>query len=191
MGMSRGVGAALLAAAVVLSGCGTGDESATTTSPSAEAPVNPWDLPLEERPDLFDPCAEIPVTAIEEGVGGAVESEEQLRIERRGELLSCGWRNQEVILNILSTWKSRDEYLNDEMYIASEHSVADRTGLRLTNSGARSCRHVLFTSSGTIFTSVDLVHGLSAFKGENFTTPCEVLDDAIMPALNYLPEGDF
>ena len=189
--MSRGVVAALLAAAVVLSGCGSTEEHAATTSPSPETPVNPWDLPLDERPDLFDPCTEIPVAAIEEGVGGPVEPEDQLQIEKRGELLSCGWRNQEAIFNILSTWKSRDEYLNDEMYIASEHSIAEKTGLRLTNSGTRSCRYVFFSSSGAIFTSVDLVHGLSAFKGENFVDPCEVLDDAIMPTLHYLPEGDF
>lgn len=105
--MSRGVGAVLAAAAVVVSGCGAGDGEGTTTSALPEAPVNPWDLPLEERPDLFDPCAEIPIEAVEEALGGPVELDEQLRIERPGELLSCGWRNREVIFNVLSTWKSR------------------------------------------------------------------------------------
>ena len=63
----------LVAAAVVVSGCGADHGEGTTTSASPEAPVNPWDLPLEERPDLFDPCAEIPIEAVEEALGGPVE----------------------------------------------------------------------------------------------------------------------
>src|SRR5699024_80758 len=100
VGMSRGVGAVLVAAAVMVSGCGADDGAVTTTSPPTEAPVNPSDLPLEERPDLFDPCAEIPIEAVEEALGGPVEPDEQLRIDRPGELLSCGWRNRDVIFTV-------------------------------------------------------------------------------------------
>ena len=62
----------MVAVAVVLSGCATGDgnnQGATTTSPAAdEAPANPWDVPLEQRPALFDPCEEIPIEAVEEAI---------------------------------------------------------------------------------------------------------------------------
>jgi len=182
----------LVAAAVMVSGCGADDGEVTTTSPPPEAPVNPWDLPLEERPDLFDPCAEIPVEAVEEALGGPVEPDEQLRIERPGELLSCGWRNRDVIFTVLATWKSRDEYLNDRMFVADEHTVAGRPGLRLTDkSQARSCRLAIFTSSGTVYSSIDLIHALSAFRGDNFADPCEVLDAVLPQTLRSLPEGDY
>ena len=182
----------LVAAAVVVSGCGADDGEGTTTSASPEAPVNPWDLPLEERPDLFDPCAEIPIEAVEEALGGPVELDEQLRIERPGELLSCGWRNREVIFNVLSTWKSRDEYLNDGIFITSEQSVAGRPGIQLADKSAtQSCRQAFFTSLGTVYSSIDLIHGLSAFRGENFVDPCEVLNTVAESTLHSLPEGDY
>ncbi|MDO8394341.1 MAG: hypothetical protein Q7T31_08140, partial [Dietzia sp.] len=83
------------------------NDQATTTSPAAaEETINPWDLPIEQRPALFDPCAEIPIEAVEQGVGGPVEPSEQLHNHRPGELFSCGWKNDEVLIDILSTWKS-------------------------------------------------------------------------------------
>ena len=188
---------ALVAALVVLSGCASadgGEEAPTTTSAAApEESGNPWDLPVEQRPALFDPCAEIPVEAIEEGVGSPVRADSELRIDRPGELLACGWKNEEVIFGVLSTWKSREDYLRDESFVASEFAVSGREGLRLLSKadmGSNSCRQLFFSSEGTLFVSVSLVHGLASFRGQNFADPCTALEESVHPVMKYLPRGD-
>ncbi|WP_440220212.1 DUF3558 family protein [Dietzia sp. MNB45] len=187
-----------MAAVVVLSGCASadgGEETSTTTSPAAaEEPGNPWDLPIEQRPALFDPCAEIPIEAIEEGVGSPVRQDEQLRINEPGDLLACGWKNGEVIFGVLSTWKSRGDYLGDDSLVASESKVSGRPSLRLLSKadmGENGCQQSFFTPEGTLIVSVDLIHGLFAFRGENFADPCSVLDESILSVMPYLSEGDF
>ena len=192
------MGAALVAVGVVLSGCASadgGEEAPTTTSAAApEESGNPWDLPVEQRPALFDPCAEIPVEAIEEGVGSPVREDSELRIDRPGELLACGWKNEEVIFGVLSTWKSREDYSRDKMFEVSEFEVAGRPGVRLIGTadmGRHSCQQLFFTSQGTVFASVDLVHGLGSFKGEILADPCSVLSEVIVPTMPFFPKGDF
>lgn len=188
--------AAALAACVVLSACasGEGGQQATTTSPSAtEVPGNPWDLPIEQRPALFDPCAEIPVEAIEQGVGGPVEPADQLNNHRPGELLSCGWKNDEVLIGVLSLWKSHNDFSSEGEYVLSQQDIDDRPGYRASawdGSGPSTCRQLFFTSSGAVLITVDLISGLRSFRGENFAEPCEVLDHLAGPILPYVPEGD-
>lgn len=194
--MSRGVGAALVAAAVVLSGCGSAQESVTTTSPSPETPVNPWDLPLEERPALFDPCAEIPVEAVEEALGGSVEPIDLFTRHQPGGLMVCGWASDEVDLTVLSTWKSRADYLEDSAFtiIDSEAKVGNRNGLRaLDNSDAaeRGCTQMFFTSRGTIWVELNMFSITREFHGERSVQPCTALNEAAMSVINHLPEGDF
>ncbi|MGN0099370.1 MAG: DUF3558 family protein [Dietzia sp.] len=183
----------------MLSGCASADgeegPTSTTTSPAAaEESGNPWDLPIGQRPALFDPCAEIPVEAIADGVGSPVREDGELRIDRPGELLACGWKNDEVIFGALSTWKSREDYLQDESFVASELAVSGRDGLRLLSKadmGSNSCRQLFFSSEGTLFLSVSLIHGLAAFKGQNFADPCTALEESIRPVMQYLPGKDF
>lgn len=198
VGKSRAFVAAVVAAGVVLSGCASadgGEDMSTTTSPAgAEKPGNPWDLPIEQRPALFDPCSEIPVEAVEEGVGSPVRQDEQLQINQPGDLLACGWKNDEVIFGVLSTWKSRSDYLRDQSFVASESEIRGRPSLRLVSKsdmGENGCQRTLFTHKGTLFVSVDLIHGLSAYKGNNFADPCAALDESILPVMPYLPQGDF
>ena len=108
--------ATALVAAVVTAGCASGDgqDPVTTTSPAvAEAAGNPWDLPLGERPPLFDPCAEIPIEVVSEGAGKPVEQVDDLTHRRSTELMGCGWSNDELILSLLSTWKSKSDYIAD------------------------------------------------------------------------------
>ena len=192
--MSRGVGAALLAAAVVLSGCGAVEENVTTTSPSPETPVNPWDLPLEDRPALFDPCAEIPVEAVEEALGGPVEPDDRLHNGNPRSLISCGWKNNEAIFGVLGTWKSREEYVSDGSYAYTKIETGNRHGLRLvatSDLGANRCREVFFTSRGTAFISLDLFTGTTSFKGKDFVEPCEALSGISETILTYAPAGSF
>lgn len=195
VGMSRGVGAALAAAAVMLSGCGSTVES-TTTSPPPEASVNPWDLPLEERPDLFDPCAEIPIEAVEGALGGPVEPIDLFTRHQPGELLACGWASDEVDLSILSTWKSHSEYLNDSAIavLDAEHYAGDRPGVRGTErrgSENFGCIQLFFTEKGTVWVRSDLVGTFEEYRGERFTDPCKALDDATPALVTHIPAGDY
>ncbi|MFN3602110.1 MAG: DUF3558 family protein [Dietzia sp.] len=198
MGTLRGVSAAL-AACVVLSGCGAGqeDDQATTTSTAVtETPGNPWHLPIEQRPPLFDPCAEIPIEAVEQGVGGPVEKVDEFENRQTGELMSCGWANSELHFGVLSTWKSREDYLADRMFVIqdSNSEVEGRTGIRISERGDGSdstCLQLFFTGKGTVWVSLDLVNALNEFKGARFTPACEALSEAILPVVNYIPEGDF
>ncbi|MDX2358888.1 DUF3558 family protein [Dietzia sp. PP-33] len=184
---------------MVLSGCvaGQADDQATTTSPTtAEAPSNPWDLPIEQRPALFDPCAEIPVEAVEQGVGGPVEPVDEYTRHQPGGLMVCGWSTDEVDLSVLATWKSRDDYLNDDMFKVQDlsYEVMDRPGLRVGESDdytKKTCIQIFFTARGTIWTKLDLFGAFHEFKGERFADPCESLDEAMVPIMASFPEGDF
>lgn len=194
--MIRGVGAALTAAVLALSGCASSSGEEATTAQTPDAPVNPWELPREERPDLFDPCAEIPIEAIEEGVGSLVQPAEEFDNYRPGDLISCGWTTDELIITGAASWKSRDEFIQDEA-ITTIDSDSESTGRRTVRirDGAdgsdRSCSHVFFTTSGAVVFGIDQTSSLRSHKGENFAESCEVLDEVIVPVLETFPKGDF
>lgn len=198
MGTFRGVAAAV-AAGVLLSGCGAGqggDETTTTSPIVTETSANPWDLPIEQRPALFDPCAEIPIEAVEQAVGGPVEPDERLTNRRPGELVTCGWANSEVMINTIGTWKSREGYLADPSFFLrrQDSAILGRRGLTMVEAGDRTdstCLQLFFTGRGTAYIKLDLIDGLSEFRGQRFTKACDVLDEAIVPLLPYIPEGDF
>ncbi|HJC59934.1 MAG TPA: DUF3558 domain-containing protein [Candidatus Dietzia intestinigallinarum] len=194
--MSRGVGAVLVAAAVVVSGCGADDGEVTTTSPPPAAPVNPWDLPAEERPDLFDPCAEIPVEAVEEGAGSRLEVVDEFSNYRPGELISCGWKNDEVHISMLSTWKSKQEFLTDSSLFTldPESNSTGRPSVRMrerADSTDIGCFHLFFTELGTVMFRLDLISSLDEFRGERFVESCDALDEAAGHIVAYIPNGDF
>lgn len=192
--------AAVVAVGVVLAGCAPGDGGGSTTtapsSPVAEGPVSPWDLPLEERPPLFDPCEEIPVEAVEEGAGRPVEPMEDLENNLGGELISCGWKTDEIHIAVLSTWKSKSEYKFDPAYEVEdgEIEVAGRSGMQLVRRSLdpdMHCYAVFFTSQGTFWINVIVSNSLGRFQGEKFRKACDVLKTVAGPIVSNIPEGDF
>ena len=194
--MSRGVGAALLAAAVVLSGCGAVEENVTTTSPSPEAPVNPWDLPLEDRPALFDPCAEIPVEAVEEAVGGPFRTDDGMHNHRPNELHTCAWRDDEIMYVVTATWRSRQGFLTDSGFgpFDTQSVASDRPSFQARDRGANAestCYQIFFTSRGAAVVNVNLMKSMGQYRGETFVDACEVLETSIDPIVQHLPAGDF
>ena len=196
---SRGFGAAVVAAAVMLSGCATDDgnnQGATTSPDAAEPPANPWDVPLEQRPALFDPCEEIPIEAVEEAIGGAVEPNDDLTRHRPGELMACGWKNRQVHISSLATWKSLEDYLADRSFVVQSGTSdsTERSSLRLAEKGdatGRTCLDLFFTSQGAVWVKLDLVGGLRDFKDERFYEACDALDAAIPILLPHIPDGEF
>lgn len=190
----------MVAACAVLSGCAGGDvedgepDFPSTSQVITETQANPWDLPIEDRPELFDPCVEIPLEAVSNGAGSQVEEDPGLAIREPGNLISCGWKNDEIIFNVVATWKSRDSFLSDDSFTISKLDVGSRPGYLVLNKSdvaGRSCQQLFFTSLGAVFLSVDLVHGLSSFRGKNFADPCAVLTEASEPIMQHIPEGDF
>lgn len=189
----------MVAAGVVVAGCASvdGDPLATTTGPViTETSGNPWDLPIEQRPALFDPCAEIPVEAVEQGVGGPVEPVEEYTRHEPSGLMVCGWATDEVDLSVLATWKSRDEYLDDARFTIQDahYEVMGRPGLRVLDADEfadKTCMQIFFTTKGTIWVKLDLFGAFSEFGGKRFANPCESLDKAILPLLPSIPQGDF
>jgi Protein of unknown function (DUF3558) len=200
VGRSRAVAAALVAVGVVLSGCASadgGEEAPTTTSAAApEESGNPWDLPVEQRPALFDPCAEIPVEAIEEGVGSPVREDEELRNQRPGERSTCGWRNEEILFGVIATWRPKESFLNDSSFgpVDTDSPVGERPGFRAsdrTDLRDDTCYQMFFTSRGAVVVNVNLRTAMRTFNGERSQKACDVLDRTIGPVMGYLPEGDF
>ena len=198
VGKRKAIGAALVAVGVVLSGCGTADgDDTTTTTPTtsvAEQSNSPWDLPLEQRPALFDPCAEIPVESIEQGLGGPVTPVPEYENHKPGELLSCGWETEEVEINILSTWKSRNDYIADRTFTVENNEINGRPGMRgLDNIGDRdfSCVQLFFTERGTVWLMLGLLDLYKEFRGVRLADPCWALEEVISPIMPHFPEGDF
>ncbi|WP_420795331.1 DUF3558 family protein [Dietzia alimentaria] len=183
---------------MVLTGCasGGGVEGSTTTSSATAEPVNPWDLPLEQRPALFDPCTELPVEAVEQGLGGPVEKVNLYERNRPGELMACGWATDQAEISVLATWKPRYEYIKDRSLkiLDLENNVDGRTGMRLVDNTAvteRSCIQLFFTERGTIWLRLDLLDFFREFRGERPTEPCGALEQAIPPIMAHYPQGEF
>lgn len=191
--------ATTLVAAVVTAGCASGDgqDPVTTTSPAvAEAAGNPWDLPLGERPPLFDPCAEIPIEAVSEGAGKPVEHSKDLTQGKSVQLNTCGWTNDEILVSALATWKSHEQYEADPESILHPQPVrvGGREAIRMTERADKSengCHHLFFTENGTVILSVGLIDGLNRFRGEPFSQSCEVLNVMSEVLVRFVPEGDF
>jgi len=191
----------LAAAILVLSGCGTSDgeettTTATATASAAEQPGNPWDLPLEQRPALFDPCTEIPVEAIEQGLGGPVKPVGAFENHLPGDLKSCGWRAEEADLTMLSTWKSREDYLTDHSFdvVSTWEELNGRVGMRILEAKwnpDRSCIQLFFTERGTTWVQVHLKALYMELEGQRRTNACEFIDQVTQPVMAYLPKGDF
>lgn len=189
----------MIAAGLALFGCASGGDEetpTTTTSSAAAGPVNPWDLPIEQRPALFDPCSELPVEAVEQGLGGPVEPIESYENHDPGGLMACGWKNDQADISVLSTWKSRDEYLADEEFTVedSAHELAGRTGMRLLDANdmtERSCLQLFFTERGSVWVRLDLSDLFREFKGERPADACWALEQALQPLMGHFPKGDF
>ena len=186
----------LVAAAVVVSGCGAGDGEGTTTSASPEAPVNPWDLPLEERPDLFDPCAEIPIEAVEEALGGPVHLDEAMRNHKPDELHTCAWRDNEVMYVVTTTWLSKQGFLADTGFgtFDTQSAIFDRPSFQTRDRGDESessCYQIFFTSRGAAVVNVNIMKSMGQYRGETFVGACEVLESSINPIVHHLPAGDY
>ncbi|NLE82203.1 MAG: DUF3558 family protein [Rhodococcus sp.] len=192
----------MIAAVVVLSGCGTGDGEETTsttaeaTTSAAEQPGNPWDLPLEQRPALFDPCAEVPIEVIEQGLGSPVSPVAAYENHLPKDLMSCGWRSENAELTILTTWKSREDYQADRSFdVSSTHEELNgRVGMRLLDAIGNpdeTCLQLFFTERGTAWIQFHITDLYLEFEGQRRSNACEVMEQVSQPIMEHLPKGDF
>ena len=200
VGKSRAIGAALAAAVLALSGCGTGDGEETTTAATAtsaaEQPGNPWDLPLEQRPALFDPCTEIPDEAVDEGFGEPVRRVDKYVNHKPGELMSCGWAaaSGTYDISVLSTWKGRADYIADRTIDVKDnvmHGRAGMLGLDNIDTSDRSCIQLFFSERGAVWLKLNLLGVFREFNGERWADSCKALEKVIEPIMAHYPKGSF
>lgn len=188
-------------ALAVLSGCANADGGSevqvdpSTSQVIVETQADPWALPLEERPELFDPCAEVPLEAVKQAAGASVSQDARYRQQRPGELLACGWKSDELVFAMLGTWKSYEQYQNDPSGNVQdwEHEVGERTAIQLVDRAddPEMCHNLFFTGAGTVALTASLPTTLKTFRGESFADVCEVLDDVTERVIQFIPEGDF
>ena len=103
-----------------LSACSLGDDGAAplpegsaaadTAAPSPAA-VDPWTLPIEDRPELFNPCTEI---SLEDLAAAGLENPtprpeaEDHSDDPPGH--QCGWESNNFTLVVGSMWRSIDDF---------------------------------------------------------------------------------
>ena len=110
--------------------------------------------------------------------------------------MSCGWRAEEADLIMLSTWKSRREYLADRSFdvVSAQEELNGRVGMRLLDANwnpDESCYQLFFTERGTAWVQVHLKDLYMEFDGQRRANACEVIDQVSQPIMTYLPKGDF
>jgi len=110
---------------LAVGGCALGDdgavsspsEAAVASSGGGESPgeeVDPWTLPIEQRPELFDPCTEISAADLE---AAGIESP---RVRPDAEvhqatppLDQCGWESTTSHINLSTIWNHPSEIATD------------------------------------------------------------------------------
>ena len=110
--------------------------------------------------------------------------------------MACGWRAEDAELTILSTWKSRREYLADRSFdvVSAQEELNGRVGMRLLDAighPEESCLQLFFTERGTAWIQVHLQNLYMEFDGQRRSNACEVIDQVSQPVMSYLPKGDF
>ncbi|ANI91712.1 DUF3558 family protein [Dietzia timorensis] len=102
-----------------LSACSLGDDgaaplpegsAAADTAASAPAAVDPWTLPIEDRPELFNPCTEI---SLEDLAAAGLENPtpwpEADDSSEDPPFRQCGWKSANFTLSIGSLWTPMDQ----------------------------------------------------------------------------------
>jgi len=179
-------------------GGGLGDGTATVVSSApavAAATGNPWDLPLEQRPPLFDPCTEIPESALREAGFSPDMRKPELTMHKPGEGMACAWGSSEVVLTVVAGWRTPSEVRAlYELQYQGPVKVAQRGAemyFETGDGGHRTITNVFYTGRGSIYISTDSVSALREFKGAKFTDARIVFEETVNPVVEVFPEGDF
>ena len=192
----------LLAVLPVLAGCVLGDEgepaagtvtAAAMESTAPSAPANPWDLPLEARPPLFDPCTEIPESVLNEVGFTAADLEEGMTVHRPGDLLGCNWTGDEVMLDVFTKWVNpRDLSAIQQVNIDGEFKFQERVGLKFHPiDDENDAGVVFFTERGAVFVMVRLATVLGGYRGNPDAKPNEILEGITKSLIGTFPGGDY
>lgn len=89
-------------------GCSPGETEPPQASAAPEP--DPWTLPLEERPPVFNPCEEIDESFLEDGGYSGMSTEPGLENHGAGGFgHSCSWANESVEITIVTSWTPLEE----------------------------------------------------------------------------------
>lgn len=170
-----------------LSACSFGDDgaaplpegsAAADTAASSPAVEDPWTLPIEDRPELFNPCTEI---SLEDLTAAGLENPtprpqaEDHSDDPPGH--QCGWEADNFSLTIGTLWRSMDDFSEGaHERITSETEVGEyRLGTLESESNNRrmSCAVATDTSLGLL--TIDAVR--SAFEVNSMRIDQDTCED--------------
>ena len=84
-----------------------GNAENNASSPSAD----PWTLPIEARPDLFNPCTEVAAEDLAAaGLDGLAPWPEAEFDQDSPYIKQCGWKNEDLSFKISSAWSELEEF---------------------------------------------------------------------------------
>lgn len=85
------------------------DSAAADTAASSPAAVDPWTLPIEDRPELFNPCTEISLEDLAAaGLENPLSWPEAATGKASPPLKQCGWETKTMTLVVSSHWTEID-----------------------------------------------------------------------------------
>ena len=151
------MGAGAFAAILLAGGCAVADIASDARGANGGSPpeteIDPWSLPLGERPPLYDSCTEMPDEALLR-IGFTAEDRLPEPDENApGHLAGCIWESERQFVAIAGTWKSVHDYRYDLGF--SEHtriSVGGRDALMMfRESGFAVCSLAFPTLRGVVF----------------------------------------
>lgn len=182
-------------AVLLIGGCtmvdGLGGGRSTEGGTSAEVVADPWSLPLEERPPLYDSCTELPEEALAR-IGFSPEDRLPEPEENEpGQLTGCMWKNQNYILTITGTWSSIRDFRYDNSFKNHERlTIGARDGMAMfRTSGFEACSIVFPTIRGIILV-IGLRGGVDPIE-ENLSAraECREVTSKLQSMERYFPEG--
>lgn len=184
-----------------LSACSSGDDggaplprgsAATGADAPSPASVDPWTLPIEERPELFNPCTEISLEDLEAaGLENPTPRPEAEDHSDNPPLRQCGWEADNFTVVIGTFWRRMNSFAEDsyERITSVSEVAAYSLGTLESERNDRkiSCAVVAETVLGLV--SIDVVRSSS----EGNTIPldndaCEDLNTLFRRLSPKLPE---
>ncbi|MDO5663322.1 MAG: DUF3558 family protein, partial [Brachybacterium sp.] len=169
------------------------DERAQTTEGDTTTSVeaNPYELPLEERPPLFDPCTEIPEEALEEAGFTPEDKDQNFFIDDHAMINGCQWTNDDLMLSVASYWYSLEEMVaNNDFQLQEPFPDQDRSGQFFKDPNRRDGAElaIFSTTRGVVIIDGQFASILPTFRGEPTTDLKAAFITTSIPLVNALPE---
>lgn len=164
-------------------------QASTYVSSGGRSPVeDPWTLPVEDRPPLFDPCSEISVEDLAAaGIEGAAEWPEATIKQKSPNVNQCGWTSESGAIAVGAHWTEPRELFSSVTESAqrldSLHGYPTLLVKPINSESSFRCGLALKTNRGLVTT--DLVASASSVTA---SAPCDKVQSIAARLIPALPE---